>query len=45
MFGSDFPFGSPGSELSKVRRLNFDHDIETAILSGNFLRLQALIFR
>ncbi len=41
LFGSDFPFGSPGAELSKVRGLGLDPEAEAAILGGNFRRLQA----
>jgi predicted TIM-barrel fold metal-dependent hydrolase len=41
MFGSDFPFGDPFAELQKVRRLGLDPAVETALLGGNFLRLQA----
>ncbi len=40
MFGSDFPFGSPSAELSKVRSLGLDADVEAAVLGGNFRRLQ-----
>jgi hypothetical protein len=40
MFGSDFPFGSPSSELSKVRSLKLDSEVEIAVLGGNFIRLQ-----
>ena len=45
MFGSDFPFGDPASELSKVRRLHLGSEVETAVLGGNFLRLQARVVR
>jgi len=45
MFGSDFPFGSPVSELEKVQKLTLDTGIQSALLSGNFLRLQAQIRR
>ena len=39
LFGSDFPFGIPSSELSKVRGLGLkDEDIEN-VVSGNVLRL------
>jgi len=41
MFGSDFPFGEPAEELHKIRSLNLDDRVETAILGGNFKRLQA----
>ncbi|MCG6894382.1 MAG: amidohydrolase [Desulfobacteraceae bacterium] len=43
MFGSDFPFGSPSSELRKVRSLGLDPAVEAAVLGGNFLRLQARV--
>jgi hypothetical protein len=42
LFGSDFPFGSPSSELRKVRSLGFDPEVESAVLGGNFIRLQGL---
>ena len=45
MFGSDFPFGDPYAELEKIRRLNLDPAIETAVLSENFIRLQARVHR
>jgi predicted TIM-barrel fold metal-dependent hydrolase len=41
MFGSDFPFGDPYSELQKVRSLHLDPAVEAAVLGGNFIRLQA----
>ena len=40
IFGSDFPFGNPSSELNKVRSLNLDPEVERAVLGGNFARLQ-----
>ena len=43
MFGSDFPFGDPNSELQKVRSLNLDTDVGAAVLGGNFIRLQARV--
>jgi hypothetical protein len=43
MFGSDFPFGDPYSELQKVRSLQLDPAVEAAVLGGNFLRLQARV--
>jgi len=43
MFGSDFPFGSPASELLKIQRLNLDAVAESALLSANFLRMQSRI--
>jgi len=45
MFGSDFPFGSPASELRKVKSLGLDPELASAILGGNFLRLQSKINR
>jgi len=44
-FGSDFPFGSPATELRKVRSLGLDPEVEAAVLSSNFLRLQAGVVR
>lgn len=41
MFGSDFPFGDPRSELQTVRGLQLDPEVEAAVLGGNFMRLQA----
>ncbi len=39
LFGSDFPFGIPSSELSRVRGLGLkDGDFEN-VVSGNVLRL------
>ena len=43
MFGSDFPFGEPWSELEKVRSLGLAPEVESAVLGGNFLRLQARV--
>jgi hypothetical protein len=43
MFGSDFPFGDPESELQKVRSLHLDPAIEAAVTGGNFIRLQARV--
>jgi hypothetical protein len=40
LFGSDFPFGSPSAELHKVRSLGVVPEVEAAILSDNFIRLQ-----
>jgi hypothetical protein len=39
MFGSDFPFGDPASELEKVRRLNFTDEQHAAIVGQNTARL------
>ena len=39
IFGSDFPFGTPYSELRKVRDLKLpDEDFEK-VVSGNIIRL------
>jgi hypothetical protein len=43
MFGSDFPFGDPNSELRKVRSLNLHPEVGAAVLGGNFIRLQARV--
>jgi predicted TIM-barrel fold metal-dependent hydrolase len=43
MFGSDFPFGDPWSELEKVIRLGLDPEVQAAVLGGNFTRLQARV--
>ncbi len=40
MFGSDFPFGDPAGELEKVLGLGLDPAIESAVVGGNFCRLQ-----
>ena len=45
LFGSDFPFGSPAAELRKVRSLGLDPEVDAAVLSDNFLRLQAGVVR
>jgi uncharacterized protein len=39
MFGSDFPFGDPASELRKVLRLNLTDEQNAAIVGGNAARL------
>ncbi len=39
MFGSDFPFGNPAYELSKVLNLNLGEEVEKAILSENLVQL------
>lgn len=41
MFGSDFPFGDPKSELAKLRRLRFPEDIERAVTGVNVRSLLA----
>ena len=43
MFGSDFPFGDPHSELQNVRSLQLDPAMEAAVTGGNFIRLQARV--
>jgi hypothetical protein len=45
LFGSDFPFGSPTAELAKVRRLGLAPEVASAVLGGNFLRLQGRVLR
>jgi uncharacterized protein len=40
MYGSDFPFGDPAGELRKVLSLDLDPEVESAVVGGNFLRLQ-----
>jgi predicted TIM-barrel fold metal-dependent hydrolase len=39
MFGSDFPFGDPVSELHKILRLKLTGEQERAILGLNIKRL------
>ncbi|MCF8112036.1 MAG: amidohydrolase [Desulfobacteraceae bacterium] len=39
MFGSDFPFGAPKSELSKVMDLPVSETVREAITAGNIRRL------
>ncbi len=39
MFGSDFPFGDPESELAKVLRLKLNDDQMEAVLGGNIINL------
>ncbi len=39
LFGSDFPFGEPGSELNKVKNLNLAPEIEEEVVRGNITRL------
>jgi len=41
LFGSDGPWLHPGVELAKIRALGLPARAESAILSGNFLRLAA----
>jgi uncharacterized protein len=45
MFGSDFPFGDPYTELEKIRHLKLEPAVEMAVLGRNFLDLQARINR
>lgn len=45
LFGSDFPFGSPSAELEKVKSLELEAEVETAVLGGNFMRLQSRVVR
>lgn len=39
IFGSDYPFGTPASELEKIYSLNLPEDQTRAILGDNFRRL------
>ncbi len=39
MFGSDFPFGTPKSELRKICALNLGEEVEKAVLGQNLLKL------
>jgi len=39
MFGSDFPFGDPGSELDKIIQLALDPPVLEAVVSGNLKRI------
>jgi predicted TIM-barrel fold metal-dependent hydrolase len=39
IFGSDYPFGSPASELNKILSLNLPEDQTRAILGDNFRKL------
>jgi hypothetical protein len=40
-FGSDYPFGHPGSELAKIITLDLPEDVTPGILAENFRRLCA----
>lgn len=40
-FGSDFPFGDPGRELEKIRRLPLSEETRAAITGGNIRALFA----
>jgi len=39
MFGSDFPFGDPESEMNKILNLKINDIIKKAVLSENITRL------
>lgn len=39
LFGSDFPFGHPPSEFSKIRRLSLSDTVTEDICSNNLMRL------
>jgi len=39
LFGSDFPFGTPGQELRKIERLNLSAADFDQVAGGNILRL------
>ncbi len=39
LFGSDFPFGDPATEMNKINRLNFNESVRQAIFSGNITKL------
>jgi len=39
MFGSDFPFGDPESELIKIQKMNLKQHIKEAITGKNIMRL------
>lgn len=38
-FGSDFPFGEPGSELRKVKSINLPEEEKAGIMGRNILRM------
>ena len=40
MFGSEFPFGTPPSELRKVCSLGLESAGEAAVADGNFLHAE-----
>lgn len=42
LFGSDYPFGQPATELAKIRQLNLPPVQAEAVLGGNFRRLCGL---
>ncbi len=41
LFGSDFPFGDPLTELNKVLDLDYGDDVKRAVVRGNLERLLA----
>ncbi|MCL6622138.1 MAG: amidohydrolase [Syntrophobacterales bacterium] len=41
IFGSDYPFGDPGAQLARLRRLGLPPAVERGILGDNFRRLLA----
>jgi len=41
MFGSDFPFGDPESELNKIYKLNINNSMRKAVLCDNITNLLA----
>ena len=43
MFGSDYPFGDPGTELDKILSLDLSEDQVQGILGDNFRRLCRLL--
>lgn len=45
LYGSDYPFGHPVSELMKVLRLRIDDEIKADICGNNLLRLYSRIRR
>lgn len=40
-FGSDYPFGDPAAQLSRLRRLGLPPEVERGLLGDNFRRLLA----
>lgn len=40
-FGSDYPFGDPGTQLARLRRLGLPAEVERGLLGDNFRRLLA----
>jgi predicted TIM-barrel fold metal-dependent hydrolase len=41
LFGSDFPFGDPLTELNKVLDLDYGDEVKGAVVRGNLERLLA----